>query len=63
MLFRAAQAVALLNERDYVMPDDVQQIAPLVLGHRLVPEDSIAVDAQQRFDMVLNILEHVAVPV
>ncbi len=36
MLFRAAKALAALEERDHVLPDDVQALAPAVLAHRLV---------------------------
>jgi MoxR-like ATPase len=36
MLFRAAKALAALEGRDHVLPDDVQALAPGVLGHRLV---------------------------
>ncbi len=35
-LLRAARAMALLEGRDYVIPDDVKQVAPAVLRHRLV---------------------------
>ena len=35
-LYRAAQAHALLTDRDYVSPDDVQGVAGVVLAHRLV---------------------------
>jgi MoxR-like ATPase len=34
-LFRAAQARALLDGRDFVLPDDIRSIAPAVLVHRL----------------------------
>ena len=34
-LFRAAQANALLDGRDFVLPDDIRSIAPAVLVHRL----------------------------
>jgi len=34
-LQRAAQAHAYLNQRDHVLPDDVQAMFPHVLGHRL----------------------------
>lgn len=36
-LVRAAKAQALLNGRDYVAPDDVQDILPQTVAHRLVP--------------------------
>ena len=34
-LYRAAQATALLDGRDFVLPDDIRSIAPAVLTHRL----------------------------
>jgi MoxR-like ATPase len=40
MLLRAAKAHALIQGRDHALPDDVQELAPVVLAHRimLVPE-------------------------
>jgi len=35
-LQKAAQALAFLEERDYVIPDDVKLVAPHVLAHRLI---------------------------
>lgn len=35
--YRAAQALAFLSDRDYVLPDDIKQLAPYVLAHRLIP--------------------------
>ena len=35
-LYRAAQALALVNGRSYVIPDDVKQLAVPVLAHRLL---------------------------
>ena len=34
-LQRAAQAWALFNGRDFVLPDDIKRLAHPVLGHRL----------------------------
>jgi MoxR-like ATPase len=36
MLFRASKAMAALDGRDHVLPDDVQALAPAVLAHRLL---------------------------
>ncbi|MEB3248126.1 MAG: MoxR family ATPase [Merismopediaceae bacterium] len=36
-LQKASQAYAFLEERDYVIPDDVKAMAPHVLAHRLIP--------------------------
>ncbi len=35
-LFKAAQAQAALRGRDYVLPDDVKELAPVVLAHRVL---------------------------
>jgi MoxR-like ATPase len=36
MLFRAAKALAALRGRDHALPDDVQELAPAVIAHRLI---------------------------
>jgi MoxR-like ATPase len=35
-VYRAVQALALAEGRDYAVPDDVQRLAPAVLAHRVV---------------------------
>jgi MoxR-like ATPase len=35
-LYRAAQALAFCEGRDYVVPDDIQRLLPTVLAHRVV---------------------------
>ncbi|MBE9101347.1 AAA family ATPase [Vacuolonema iberomarrocanum] len=36
-LFRATQALAFLEGRDYAIPDDIKFLAPYVLAHRVIP--------------------------
>jgi MoxR-like ATPase len=36
-VLRAAKAHALMGQRDYVAPDDIQAILPQAIAHRLVP--------------------------
>jgi len=36
-LLRAAQAAALADGRDWVVPDDIKHLAGPVLAHRVVP--------------------------
>ena len=36
-VLRAAKARALMAQRDYVAPDDIQAILPQAIAHRLVP--------------------------
>ena len=42
-LVHAAKGLALLKGRDFILPDDVRNLAPLVLGHRILmtPEAEI----------------------
>jgi MoxR-like ATPase len=42
-LYRAAQAYAAVNGREYVLPDDVKLLAPVVLSHRCIvhPESAL----------------------
>jgi len=35
-LLRAAKAAAALDQRNFVLPDDIQRLAPSVWGHRLI---------------------------
>lgn len=37
-LLRSAQAWALLDGRDHVLPEDVQAVLPSVAGHRILPD-------------------------
>ena len=63
MLFRASQARAAVKGRDYVKPDDVQSIAPLVLGHRLILHDARTVGREQAEQLVNEIVAKVNIPV
>jgi len=42
-LFKAAQALAAIQGRDYAIPDDVKKLVPVTLGHRLIirPESQL----------------------
>lgn len=56
---RAARARALMAQRDYVAPDDLQAIAPQTIAHRLVPA---AGAGRGRSEQVRAMLESVALP-
>jgi MoxR-like ATPase len=60
-LTRAAQAKAVAEGRDYVLPDDVKALAPAALGHRLVSRQSRGGAAMAR-DVVRRLLDEVPVP-
>jgi MoxR-like ATPase len=61
-LTRVAQARAVLEGRDFVLPDDVKAIAPAALGHRLLPKSHGTVAAGTGSDVVRQVLEQVPVP-
>ncbi|SDY06028.1 MoxR-like ATPase [Evansella caseinilytica] len=57
----SVQARAYLNGRDYVTPEDIQALAPIVLGHRLV----LSMDAsmrQTKAEVLEKIVQLVKVP-
>jgi MoxR-like ATPase len=58
-ILRAAKAIALLDERDYVAPDDVQAILPQTVAHRLVPVAGAGLGAREQ---VRAMIEAVPVP-
>jgi MoxR-like ATPase len=57
MLFRASKALAALDGRDHVLPDDVQALAPSVLAHRLLL--SYEVDGDQREAVIRAAIDRV----
>jgi MoxR-like ATPase len=64
-LLKASQALAVVEGRDYCLPDDVKQVAPLVLQHRLVVNNRFASTLKQdeEAEMILrDILNSVEVP-
>ena len=61
-MFRAVRAMALLQDRDYVIPDDVKGLAYAVLAHRLILAPSARMRGQQTRQIVDGLLESVPVP-
>ena len=61
-LFRASQALALLRGRDYVIPDDVKELAVVVMGHRVIVASAASMSGVDGCQIVGDVLEHVAVP-
>jgi MoxR-like ATPase len=61
-LFRSSQALALLRGRDYVIPDDVKELATVVIGHRVIVTPSARMDGVDGCQIVEDVLEKVAVP-
>ena len=56
-LFKAAQALAAIRGRDYVLPDDVKHLAPAVLEHRLIIKPESALRGRSTEVVLANLLE------
>jgi len=61
-LFRTAQARAAILGRDYVLPDDVKQLATPVLAHRLIVGSAARIREIDAREIVREMLERVPVP-
>lgn len=61
-LVRAARAYAALDERDYVLPDDVQELAVPVLAHRLLPTAEAQVERRRPEQVVADLVRRLPVP-
>jgi MoxR-like ATPase len=61
-LLLGARALAALQERDFITPDDLKSLAPAVLEHRLVLRPEFEIEGTSSREVVNRILESVAVP-
>jgi len=62
-IFQAAQSWAAIQGRDYVLPDDVKQMAPHVLTHRMMLSPQAQLRGRQPEELVAGIVDTVPVPV
>lgn len=59
-LYRAAQAFALLNGREFCIPDDMKSLAVPVFAHRIIAVENNAEDSRK--GLIEEIVETVTVP-
>jgi len=62
-LFKAAQALAAVRGRDFVVPDDVKFLAPFALAHRLIVRPESQLRGRTGQAILDGILETASVPV
>ncbi|HHW48128.1 MAG TPA: MoxR family ATPase [Clostridiaceae bacterium] len=62
-LLRASQAWALYNGRDYVIPDDIKNMAIPVLSHRLILKQEAKLKKINPAGIIAGILNNTVVPV
>jgi len=61
-LVRSARARALLDGRDFVTPDDIKQLAPAVLRHRIAPIAELAIEGRSSDELIADLLERIPAP-
>jgi MoxR-like ATPase len=61
-LLRTARAAAALDDRDYVLPDDVRALTQPVLTHRLLINAEAQISRRTASDILADIVARVAVP-
>lgn len=63
-LYSAAQAAAFLDSRDFVVPDDIKQLAAAVLAHRVIPKGYLhGTRSRETEELIDQLVAQVSVPV
>lgn len=60
-LFKASQAYAAINGRDYIIPEDIKKMAPYVLNHRVILK-GLSRD-KNIYSFINSVLDTIKVPV
>lgn len=59
-LFKACQAYAAINGRDYIIPEDVKKISPYVLNHRIIMKNFK--NTKSIYESIQNLVDKIKVP-
>ena len=62
-LMRAAKAYALIQDRDYVTPQDVHEVALPVLAHRIRLKPQVRLGGTEPASVIHGVLKRVDVPI
>ncbi|MRX74127.1 AAA domain-containing protein [Bacillus lacus] len=62
-LLKAAQAYAFVHGRDYIVPDDIQYLAPFTLPHRMILRSEAKFEGNTAADVLNSIVNSTPVPV
>lgn len=60
-LIRCAQALAVMQGRDFVIPDDVKRLAPYCLAHRILVKPEARLQGIEGRDIIKSVLDSVPV--
>jgi len=61
-MLKASKAFAAIRGRDFVIPDDIQFVAPHVLNHRLILTPEAEMEGLSAEDIVQEIIQEIEVP-
>ena len=61
-LFRASRALALVQDRDFVLPDDIKFLAPSIMAHRVILASSARMRGVKSGEVIEDLLSQVPVP-
>lgn len=61
-IMRCARVEAAMQGRNYLIPDDIKAVAPLVVGHRLLPTSEAMLEGLTALQIFQDIEKQVAVP-
>jgi MoxR-like ATPase len=59
---RAAKAIAAINGRDFVIPEDVKFVAYPVLNHRIILTAEREMEGAETEDIIKEIAEGIEIP-
>jgi len=62
-LYQSSQAWAAIQGRDFVLPDDIKEMSPSVLGHRLMVSPQAQLRDRRPEELIMDIISEVPVPV
>lgn len=61
-LMKGSQALAAIEGRDYVLPEDVKEMAVPVLSHRLILKSSVNMFTSKSEEIIQELLDTVQAP-
>lgn len=62
-LYRCSQALAVMRGREYVTPDEIKELAPYALGHRIILKSQARLRERTTEGIIKEVLDQVTVPV
>ena len=61
-LLRVSKIIAMMSGRDFVIPDDVQYIAPHILNHRIILTPEAEISGMTPKEVITQVIKDIEVP-